>query len=79
MIGSVRRGPDPHDPRQPGDGGEYIFEKPIRADYAFILAYGANRMGSLVYKGIYRSNEPAMAARVTIVEVEEADSHYYDA
>jgi 3-oxoacid CoA-transferase subunit A len=56
------------------DGAEYIFEKPIRADYAFILAYRADRMGNLVYKGIYRGNQPAMAmaAKVTIVEVEDA-------
>ncbi len=55
------------------DGQEYIFQKPIRADYAFINAYRADERGNLVYRGIYRGNQPAMAmaARVTIVEVED--------
>ncbi len=55
------------------DGKEYIFQKPIRADYAFIMAYKADKLGNLVYRGVYRGNQPlmAMAADVTIVEVED--------
>jgi 3-oxoacid CoA-transferase subunit A len=55
------------------DGQEYIFQKPIRADYAFINAYRADKFGNLVYRGIYRGNQPAMAmaSKVTIVEVED--------
>ena len=54
------------------DGKEYIFQKAIRPDYAFIVAHKADRAGNLVYKG-YRSSLPlmAMAARETIVEVEK--------
>jgi 3-oxoacid CoA-transferase subunit A len=56
------------------DGVEYLLEKPIRADFAFIMAYRADTMGNLVYRGVYRGNQPAMAmaSRVTIVEVEDA-------
>jgi 3-oxoacid CoA-transferase A subunit len=54
------------------DGQQYIFERPIRADYAFIVAEQADTLGNLVYRGIYRGNQPAMAmaSDVTIVEVE---------
>jgi 3-oxoacid CoA-transferase len=54
-------------------GKEYIFEEPIRPDYAFIRGYKADRLGNLVYQGTYRAGQPimAMAARVTIAEVDE--------
>lgn len=54
------------------DGREYIFERPLRPDYAFIRGYRADRLGNLVYKGVYRADQPvmAMAARVTIAEVD---------
>ncbi len=52
---------------------EYIFEEPIKPDYAFIRGYKADRLGNLIYQGTYRTDQPvmAMAARVTIAEVEE--------
>jgi 3-oxoacid CoA-transferase len=55
------------------DGKEYIFEKPIRPDYAFIAAHKADKFGNLVYQGIYRADHPvmAMAAKVTVAEVDE--------
>jgi 3-oxoacid CoA-transferase subunit A len=55
------------------DGRDYIFEEPIRPDYAFIVAHRADTMGNLVYLGIFRADQPvmAMAAKVTIVEAEE--------
>ena len=55
------------------DGKEYIFEKPIKPDYAFIRAYKADKLGNLVFRGIFRGDQPvmAMAARVTIAEVDE--------
>jgi 3-oxoacid CoA-transferase len=55
------------------DGVEYIFEKPIHIDYAFIRAHKADRLGNLVFRGIFRGDQPlmAMAAMVTIVEVDE--------
>jgi len=55
------------------DGKEYIFEKPIKPDYAFILAHKADILGNLVYRGIHRGDHPvmAMASKLTIVEVDE--------
>ena len=55
------------------DGVDHIFERPIRADYAFIMAYRADKLGNLVYRGIYRNVNAlmAMAADITIVEVED--------
>jgi 3-oxoacid CoA-transferase len=52
---------------------EYIFQEPIRADYAFIRGYKADKLGNLVYQGTYRAGQPvmAMAADVTIAEVDE--------
>jgi 3-oxoacid CoA-transferase A subunit len=55
------------------DGKEYIFEKPIRPDFAFIRAHKADTLGNLVYWGVYRADQPvmAMAAKKTIAEVDE--------
>lgn len=55
------------------DGVEYIFEKPIHLDYALVRAHKADRLGNLVFKGIFRGDQPlmAMAAKVTIAEVDE--------
>ncbi len=55
------------------DGKEYHFEEPIRPDYAFIRGHKADRLGNLVYRGTYRTDQPAMAmaAKVTIAEVDE--------
>jgi len=54
------------------NGKEYIFQEPIKPDYAFIAGHKADKLGNLVYRGNYRADQPvmAMAARVTIVEVE---------
>ena len=55
------------------DGREMLLEFALRADYALIKAYRADRMGNLVYRGIMRSFNAVMAAaaKVTIVEVEQ--------
>ena len=55
------------------DGREYLFEKPIKPDYAFIRAHKADPYGNLVYLGVYRADQPimAMAAKCTIAEVDE--------
>jgi 3-oxoacid CoA-transferase subunit A len=55
------------------DGKEYIFEKPIKPDYAFIRAHKADKLGNLIYWGVYRADQPimAMAAQTTIAEVDE--------
>ncbi len=55
------------------NGREYTFEEPIRADYAFIRGHKADRLGNLIYQGVYRANQPVMAmtAGITIAEVDE--------
>ncbi len=55
------------------DGKEYLFEKPMTADYGFIRAHKADRLGNLVYRGVHRTDQPlmAMAAGTTIAEVDE--------
>lgn len=54
-------------------GKEYLFQEPLKPDYAFIAGHKADKLGNLVYRGNYRSDQPvmAMAAKVTIVEVEQ--------
>ena len=55
------------------DGKRYIFEKPLRADFAIIRAKVGDAFGNLRFYGTARNFSPlmAMAARVTIAEVEE--------
>jgi len=38
------------------EGKEYIFEKPIHLDYAFVRAHKADRLGNLVFRGIFRGD-----------------------
>lgn len=55
------------------DGRTYLMERAITADYAFIRAWKADETGNLVFRLAARNYNPimAMAARCTIVEVEE--------
>lgn len=55
------------------DGKDYILEKPIHIDLAFIKAYKSDRSGNLIYNGATRNfNVPmAGAAKISIAEVEE--------
>jgi 3-oxoacid CoA-transferase len=55
------------------DGRTYIMERALVADYAFIRAWKADAAGNLVFRLAARNYNPimAMAARCTIVEVEE--------
>jgi 3-oxoadipate CoA-transferase alpha subunit len=55
------------------DGQRCILESPIHADYAFIKAQNADELGNLTYRLAARNFNPimAMAAKITIVEVEE--------
>ena len=54
-------------------GKMYVFEKPLRADYAFIKAWKGDRWGNLVYRKTARNFNPVMAtaAETVIAEVEE--------
>lgn len=55
------------------DGQRCILEAPIHADFAFIKADKADELGNLTYRLAARNFNPimAMAAKTTIVEVEE--------
>ena len=55
------------------DGRPYVFERPIRGDFAFVKAFRGDRLGNLTYRRTARNFNPVMAtaARVTIAEVEE--------
>jgi 3-oxoadipate CoA-transferase alpha subunit len=55
------------------DGRPCLLEHALKADYAFVRAHRADLMGNLVYRGTQRQFNPimAMAARVTIAEVDE--------
>jgi 3-oxoadipate CoA-transferase alpha subunit len=55
------------------NGREYLLEEALPLDYAFIRAWKADDAGNLLYRRSQRNFNPlmAMAARVTIVEVEE--------
>ncbi len=52
------------------DGREYLLELPLRADFALVYAWKADRFGNLLYKETTRNFGPMMcaAARTTIVE-----------
>ncbi len=55
------------------NGREYVLELPLTADYGFIRAWKADKMGNLIYRLSQRSFNPliATASRVTIAEVDE--------
>jgi 3-oxoacid CoA-transferase subunit A len=54
------------------DGRQYVLEKPLTADFAFVKAYKGDRVGNLVYRKTARNFNPVMAtaAKITIAEVE---------
>ncbi len=55
------------------EGREYLLEYALPLDYAFIRAYQADEAGNLRFRRAQRNFNPlmAMAARITVVEVEE--------
>ncbi len=54
------------------NGRTYVLEFPLPADYAFVRAWKADKLGNLQFRLTGRSFNPimAMAAKTTIVEVE---------
>jgi 3-oxoacid CoA-transferase subunit A len=54
------------------DGRQYVLERPLVADFAFVKAWKGDRAGNLVYRRTARNFNPVMAtaAKVTIAEVE---------
>lgn len=55
------------------DGRPCLLEQAIKADYALVRAYKADKRGNLVYRGTMRQFNPIMAmnANITIAEVDE--------
>jgi len=55
------------------NGRPYVMERGLKADFALIKAWKADRWGNLIFRKTARNFNPVMAtaARVTIVEVEE--------
>ena len=55
------------------DGKTYLLETWLRADFALVKAWKADRTGNLVYRRTARNFNPMMAAaaRITIAEVEQ--------
>ena len=55
------------------DGRNYVLELPLKADFALIKAYKADKMGNLIYNKTARNFNPMMATagKITIAEVEE--------
>jgi len=54
------------------DGRPHVFETPLRADFAFVKAHLADRLGNLCYRYAMRNFNPlmAMAGKVVVAEVD---------
>ncbi len=52
------------------DGREFLLEKPLRADVAFIKAHTADKAGNLVFHSSARNFNPLMATAAEVVIVE---------
>jgi len=54
------------------DGKEYVFELPLKADFAIVRAYKGDHWGNLIFRETARNFSPlmCMAAKTTIAEVE---------
>jgi 3-oxoacid CoA-transferase subunit A len=55
------------------NGRPHVLEKALKADFALVRAWRADRWGNLVFRKTARNFNPVMAtaARITIAEVEE--------
>src|SRR5438874_11612768 len=55
------------------DGRWYVFEKPLKADFAFVKAWKGDALGNLVYRKTARNFNQVMATagKVVIAEVEQ--------
>ena len=55
------------------NGKDYLLEVPLKADFAFIKAYKADKQGNLIYRGASKNFNEVMAtaADCVIAEVEE--------
>ena len=55
------------------DGREYVFERPLKADFVFIKAFKGDRHGNLSYRGTMRNFNMVMATagKSVVAEVDE--------
>lgn len=55
------------------EGREYVMERAITGDFAFVKAWKADKLGNLMYRRTARNFNPVMATggKITIAEVEE--------
>ena len=55
------------------DGRWYVFERPLKADFAFVKAWKGDRFGNLVYRKTARNFNQVMAtaAKLVVAEVEQ--------
>ena len=55
------------------DGRDYVLEKGIVGDFAFVKAWKGDKFGNLIYRKTARNFNPMVAAagKITIAEVEE--------
>jgi 3-oxoacid CoA-transferase subunit A len=55
------------------EGRQYVMERALKADFALVKAWKADRWGNLVFRKTARNFNPMMAtaAKITIVEVEQ--------
>ena len=62
------------------DGRKYLFEKPIKADFAIIYATKADKFGNAFLEGTTRNFNPVMAtaAKTVIVEADESSEEPLD-
>lgn len=60
-------------PIQEFDGRQYVMERAITGDFAFVKAWKGDTFGNLIYRKTARNFNPmaATAGRITIAEVEE--------
>ncbi len=55
------------------DGREYVLERAIKGDFAFVKAWKGDKFGNLIYRKATRNFNPmvATAGKITVAEVEE--------
>ncbi|MCB0350908.1 MAG: CoA transferase subunit A, partial [Bdellovibrionales bacterium] len=55
------------------DGREYVLERAITGDFAFVKAWKGDKFGNLVFRKTSRNFNPMMATagKITVAEVEE--------
>ena len=60
-------------PTRDFDGRTYLFERPLKGDFAFVKAWKGDALGNLVFRKTARNFNPnvATAGKICVVEVEQ--------